>query len=92
MFMILHPNSTVSDNKIASLLTRISATICLPLVFGIYMVGAEFTFDVYRVIDGKKKPLSFDPINFRTYSRRVLRAIIAIKVPQLLFIQELISL
>jgi tRNA A-37 threonylcarbamoyl transferase component Bud32 len=54
-------------------------TICLPLVFGMYMVGAQFTFDIYRVIDGTKKPLTFDPIDFRTHPQRVLRAIIAIK-------------
>ncbi len=44
------------------------------------MVGTKFTFDIYRVIDGYKTPLTFIPIDFQTHPQRILRAIIAIKV------------
>jgi serine/threonine protein kinase len=55
------------------------ATICLPLVFGMYFVGANITFDVYRVVDNVKMPLTYKVTNYIDRSRRVLRAIIAIK-------------
>jgi hypothetical protein len=45
-----------------------------------YFLGANITFDVYRVVDNVKMPLTYKVTNYIDRSRRVLRAIIAIKV------------
>jgi len=45
-----------------------------------YFVGHHITFDVYRVVDNKKTVVTFKEIDYAEHPRRVLRAILAIKV------------
>mgnify|MGYP006996232419 CR=1 FL=1 len=49
-------------------------------MFGMYFVGHRITFDVYRVVDNKKTVVTFASIDYAKHPRRVLRAILAIKV------------